>query len=334
MARIALDGLGGEQVGDEIPLAIQKFLKHYKRAELSLATSKNRFEKVKEALSNEDRQRLFFLDGPERIPFDAAPVAAIKKRKNNSISVAVDAVRRQDCEAVVSFGHTGAAVVAATLQLGLLDGVSKAGLTAILPNRRHFGLLTDVGANLNSRPEHLFQYANMADLYCSEVLKIDQPKIGLLNIGSEKMKGNSKLKKTHDLFENALFDFVGNVEGGQIFDGSVDVVVCNGLEGNMILKASESLANMLFESIHKKLTEKEEWNAVNSKTRWLVSSMASRHDPDSRGACRLLGVNGLVLIGHGNAREGAIYSGLVSAYQEIDLGLQPAICERLSRLKN
>lgn len=233
-------------------------------------------------------------------------------------------------EALVSFGHTGATVAAASLNLGLIDGVDRAGLAAIVPNRNGFGLLMDVGANLHSRSAHLYQYALMAELYCSQAMGLEKPKIGLLNIGEEEGKGDNTLIEAFDLLNRGPFHFVGNVEGGQIFDGTVDAVITNGMTGNMILKSAESLANVLFESLKAKLLDEQMGDLSRGRTRWVMSSLAQRHNPDSRGACRLLGVKGLVLIGHGNAGTDAIYSSLVHARLELEAGLQAAIGKRLS----
>ncbi|MBF0196125.1 MAG: phosphate acyltransferase [Planctomycetes bacterium] len=331
MAKIALDGLGGEAIEHHVAGALQSFLASEPEAQICIATSEEHFKQICSKLQKDFCERVELLNGPEKIGFNESPVQALKQKKNSSIGAAVQAVAEGECFALVSFGHTGATVAASQLQLGLLSGVSRAGLAAIVPNRGGYGLLMDVGANLNCKPEHLYQYALMADLYCRHGLAIPEPRVGLLNIGSERQKGDSFLKTTHDLFLQGDFHFVGNVEGGQIFDGSVDVVICTGVTGNMLLKSAESLANMLFESIREKLFANETQDDVSSRARWLISSLASKHDPDSRGASRLLGVKGLVLIGHGNAGEEAIISALSSAYREMRMGLQPAISKRLAQ---
>jgi glycerol-3-phosphate acyltransferase PlsX len=335
MVRIALDGLGGEVVAQESPFAIQKFLERHSDVELVLATTKDLYDTLKINLFKSSGEkvasRLHFVEAKDRIDFHESPVKAVRSKPQCSIVQAVDEVCHDRCGAVVSFGHTGAAVVAAQWKLGLLPGVARSGLGAILPNAKGFGLLMDVGANLKCRAEHLFQYGVMADVYCQWALGLDRPRIGLLNVGEEPGKGDELLQSTYELLkERADFCFVGNVEGGQIFDGSVDAILCNGIEGNMVLKSAEGLANMLFESISERLEDGED----GKKTKWVVSSVASRHNPDARGASRLLGVNGLVLIGHGNARREAILSALESARREIELGLQPALAGRLAKISN
>ncbi len=328
--RIALDGLGGEAVPEECTAAISEFFKENSKAIVCLATTAEHFKKVKSNLPADQQTRLEWIEADCRVEFEESPVAAIKSKKQSSISVATDALQNQHAQALVSFGHTGAAVAAARLKLGLLPGASTAGLAAIIPNRNGFGLLMDVGANLSCKPEQLYQFALMADVYSQKSLGIEKPRIGLLNIGSEATKGDTSLQATRELFQKGDFHFLGNVEGGQVFDGAADVIVCSGMTGNMILKSAESLANMLFESLKEKLEHSDSsWS--NTKTRWVISSLASRHDPESRGASRLLGVRGLVLIGHGNARREAICSALHRAAQELELGLQATMEARLAQ---
>lgn len=332
MIRIALDGLGGEAVPSECLPAIGDFLKRHNDASVVLATDDVHFAEVIDHLDVGIRARLLHAPAHQRVDFDESPVRAVKAKPHSSIAVAVDVMNEGRCEAVVSFGHTGAAVVAAQWKLGLLPCVDRSGLGAIVPNAKGFGLLMDVGANLKSRPEHLLQYAVMADVYCHSALEIKHPRVGLLNVGEEPGKGDERLQATYDLFASkGDFNFVGNVEGGQIFDGTVDAIICNGLEGNMVLKAAESLADMLFSSIEERLSS-ELLDEQAKRTKWAISSVAARHNPDARGASRLLGVKGLVLIGHGNARREAILSALESARMEVELGLQPALMGRLAKI--
>jgi phosphate acyltransferase len=319
--QIAFDGLGGESIEQSCVKSLEQFLKECTDVAVCVSTSEEHFSEILNKTDKNVHSRLSHIDGPEKIDFSERPVAALKKKSKSSISMAIHAVKNGDCKAILSFGHTGAAVASAQLQLGLIPGVSKAGLAALMPTTSGYGILMDVGANLNCKPIHLFQYGLMADVYASRIFKIKKPRIGLLNVGAEKEKGDAFLKETYTLFEKSEINFVGNVEGAQVFDGSIDAVICNGITGNMLLKSSESLAKMLIEEFRMK-------SAAMSHD--VVDQLAKSYDPDSVGASRLLGVEGLVLIGHGNAGEQAIYSGLKSAYNEIVMGLQPAIYERLA----
>lgn len=331
MIKIAFDGRGGEHVRDASHLALQEFLSEYEDVHVYMATSQSRFEVLLGKLEKKLHDKLFLLESKETIKFHESPIKALKKKAEASIVVATQAVLDEGCDALLSFGHTGATVAAAQLKLGLIKGVHRAGLATIMPNRKGFGLLMDVGANLNCKPEHLYQYAVMADIYAKSVFELKSPKIGLLNIGEESGKGDKFLNKTYQLFEEGDINFVGNVEGGQIFDGSVDCIICNGITGNMLLKSSESLAQMLFQDVQEKLSRK--LNAEKEKKQIaesLLQEIAESYNPDSRGASRLLGVNGRVLIGHGNAGVSAIYNGLCNAYRESTLGLQSVFEQRLA----
>jgi glycerol-3-phosphate acyltransferase PlsX len=240
---------------------------------------------------------------------------------------------RGEVDAVLSFGHTGAAVVAAQWKTGLVEGVARPGLAAILPNRSGYGLLMDVGANLKPKPLTLLQYALMAEEYCRHALDVARPKVGLLNVGEEKGKGDECRQEAFELMSRSDLGFVGNVEGGQVFDGSVDAVICGGFEGNVVLKASEGLASMLMDSVKKISSEGEDASRTlgGRLGEALTTQLSRRHDPSSRGVSRLLGVRGAVLIGHGNAKAEAIKSGLFQAFKEVQSGLQPALIDRLRK---
>jgi phosphate acyltransferase len=318
---IAFDGLGGECIEKSCPVAIERFLKENSDVSVSIATKKSSYESILQQINESVHSRLTFLDGPEKIEFSESPVAALKKKTKSSVSVAIDALKEGKSQAILSFGHTGAAVASAQLKLGLIPGVSKAGLAALMPNKSGFGILMDVGANLNCKPIHLFHYGLMADVYAKRILKIVSPKVGLLNVGAEKTKGDVFLRETYQCFEKGELNFIGNVEGGQVFDGTVDVVICNGITGNMLLKSSESLAKLL-------IGEFKGLSSTNHDSN--MEKLSQSYDPDSVGASRLLGVKGLVLIGHGNAGHQAVYSGLKSVYNEMVMGLQPAIYKRLA----
>ena len=332
MVKIALEALGGESVARDCCVALSLFLRKTPEVEVFLATTAEHYKVVEQSLPRDVALRIKPLLASGVVAFDETPVAALKHKPQCSIMVAMEAVRQHHCEAVVSFGHTGASVVAAQWVLGLIPGVERAGLGAIMPHRCGFGLLMDVGANIKSRPEHLFQYGTMAEVYCRWALGIERPRIGLLNVGEEKCKGDERLLAAHALMEKADYHFVGNVEGQQIFDGTIDAVICNGLEGNMVLKAAECLSKVLFEAVRREVIKDSLPEDAQRELSLDLERLEIRNHPDSRGASRLLGVNGLVLIGHGNAQAGAIFSALESAHNEIRLGLQPALIGRLTPL--
>jgi glycerol-3-phosphate acyltransferase PlsX len=324
MIRIAIDGLGGDFVPKSIAQSIVDFLKVEDQAVVKVATTPRHFKAVEGLLDPDLRDRCCLLDSQGSVSFEDAPVRAIKAQPNCSVVVAMDCLRRGGADAVLSFGHTGATVVAAQLRNGLLEGLDRPALAAILPRKSGYGLLLDVGASLKPKPMTLLQYGLMGEEYVRKALGLESPRVGLLNVGEERGKGDECRQEAFALMSKSDMGFVGNVEGGQLFDGTVDVVVCSGFEGNVVLKACEGLATMLFAVISEGVSG--DGARVQSD---FFDELHHRHRPSSRGASRLLGVKGTVLVGHGNAKGEAIKNGLFQAFREAKLGLQPALLDRL-----
>lgn len=327
-AHIVLDGLGGSHIETDAPGAIIRFLSLFPEDHITVVSRKEHFSDLLKTLRETQRTRLNHLECDQRINFDESPVAALKAKPRSSVALGMDVLKDGEGDALLSFGNTGAAVVAAQMKLGLIEGVQRAGLCALLPGRKGVTQLLDVGANVNARPEHLLQYGFMAEIFGTTVLNQECPRIGLLNVGEEENKGNERLKQAYELLKQSGLNFVGNVEGNQLFDDSVEAVICNGLEGNMILKSCESLAGMMVHTLRKNLEEKEDFSAENLHT--VVDTLEDRVDPSKTGACPLLGVPGNVLIGHGNSRKTAIFHALVNARKQVQTGLQSHLGPRLS----
>ena len=324
MIRIAIDGLGGEHVPESIAQSIVDFLRSEPQVVVKVATTSSRFECIERLLGPELKGRCLLLDSRGGVSFEDAPVRAVKSQPHCSIVVAMDCHCRGDADAVLSFGNTGATVVAAQLRSGLLEGLERPALAAILPREKGYGLLLDVGASLKPKALTLLQYGLMGEEYVRHALGLPSPRVGLLNVGEERGKGDECRQEAFSLMSKSDLRFVGNVEGGQLFDGTVDVVVCSGFEGNVALKACEGLATMLFSVISD--GSKGQVAPVESE---FFDELHHRHCPSSRGASRLLGVKGTVLVGHGNAKGEAIKNGLFQAFREAKLGLQPALSDRL-----
>ncbi len=324
MITLALDGLGGERVSRDCPRAIASFLKRNPDTQLLLVADATTHQLTREHLDKADLPRLQWTECNEKVGMSDAPVEALKRCPRSSIALCIEALKNNQVHAVLSFGHTGATVAAAQLKLGRLPGVERPGLAALLPNRNGTTLLMDVGANLQSKSSHLLQYGVMASAYLNSVLKLENPRIGLLNVGEEKEKGDRTLTLAHQLMTEYCPGFIGNVEGYQIFDGSVDGVICSGITGNIVLKACESLASLLMDALIHETTE-----AYTEDLHHFID----RHKADSTGACRLLGISGNVCIGHSNARGEAIHSALETTLRETRVGLQSALIERLATLE-
>jgi len=235
---------------------------------------------------------------------------AVRRKRRASVVLCAEAVRDGRCQAMVTAGHTGAAMVAAKLVIGAIPGIDRPALAATFPNRRGRTVVLDVGANVDSRPEHFRQFAVMGHFYAQEVVGISEPRIGLLSIGEEAAKGNDVVREAFGALAATGLNFVGNVEGRDVFNGECDVVVCDGFVGNVLLKAAESMAELIVGMMREELLR-------DSRTRlggWLARpaflNFKRRTDYTEYGAVPLLGVRGGCFIGHGRSNAKAIRSAI------------------------
>ena len=260
------------------------------------------------------------------------PATAVRRKRRASIVVCAELVRDGHADALVTFGNTGAAMVAAKLALGALPGVDRPALAAVFPNRRGRTVVLDVGANVDSRPEHLLQFAVMGHFYAQEVIGVPQPRVGLLSIGEEDAKGNEVTRDAAKALASSGLDFVGNVEGRNVFDGTCDVVVCDGFVGNVLLKAAESMAELIVGMMREELLR-------TSRTRfggWLAkpafANFMRRTDYTEYGAVPLLGVAGGCFIGHGRSNAKAVRSAIRRAAEYCDADLDSKIRDKVAEL--
>jgi phosphate acyltransferase len=241
----------------------------------------------------------------EIIAMDDSPVEAVRNKPNSSISVMCRMASKGECEVVISAGNTGACVAAAQLRMRLLPGVARPGIAVILPTFHGPVVICDVGANVSPKALHLEQYAIMAGAYAKAVCGISNPRVGLLSIGEEDAKGNPLTKESRKLMrDEPQINFIGNVEGRDLFKGSVDVVVCDGFVGNIVLKFTEGMAAGMFQTIAAELQE-EDPNLLE-QFKPVMKRIYQKHDWQEYGGAPLLGVNGYCLICHGRSDSKAI----------------------------
>ena len=268
----------------------------------------------------------------EIIDMHDAPAASVRKRKDSSINVAVKLVKEGKAQAIVSAGNTGAVVCATTLYLKALKGVERPGIAIVVPTLKGVSLIIDVGANIDPKSYHLFQYGMMGDVYCRAILKKFNPTIGLLNIGQEASKGTDFTKKTYGLFAQSRLNFIGNVEGRDLFNGRCDVIVCDGFVGNVLLKVSESLAESLSALLKRELGESfiTRIGALFSKS--ALKAMKREMDYTEYGGAPLLGIDGVCIICHGSSSAKAIKNAIKVAAEFVDHKVNQHIVESISRL--
>lgn len=256
-------------------------------------------------LSDDAKSRFNIVHTTEVIAMDESPVDAIRSKPDSSIAVMCKMAAKGEADVVISAGNTGACVAAAQLRMRTLKGVARPGIAVILPTFHGPVVICDVGANPEPKPKHLEQYAMMAAAYARAVCGIENPRVGLMSIGEEDAKGNSLTKEARKLMrEEPLINYIGNIEGRDLFKGVVDVVICDGFVGNIILKFTEGMAEGLFQTI---LAELQEFAPdLLEEIKPLMKKIYAKHDWQEYGGAPLLGVGGYCLICHGKSDVRAI----------------------------
>ena len=255
--------------------------------------------------------RLTIVHASQRVSMADLPVEAVRRKPDSSMRRATELMAQGKADAVISAGNTGAFVAAAHMVVKRLPGIRRPGISVVFPTFYGPVVLIDVGANVDSRPIHLLQYALMASLYARKVIGIENPRVGILNIGEESEKGNTLALESRRLIEKAPLRFCGNAEGRDIFNGRFDVIVCDGFVGNIVLKCVEALVSNMFQVIM------EEFKTLDPKAAAplgpVLKELRRRHDAEEYGGAPLLGVNGIVIICHGNSSARAITNALRAA---------------------
>ncbi|MBU1887727.1 MAG: phosphate acyltransferase PlsX [Candidatus Omnitrophica bacterium] len=266
---------------------------------------------------------------PEVIGMNEQPVLSVRRKKQSSIVILANLAKEKKVDAIVSAGNTGAMVCAATLKCRLLPGIERAGIGVIMPTLKGTALMIDGGANIDAKPKHLLQYAVMGSAYSQYILNNSSPKIGLLNVGEEESKGTGFLKEAFGLLELSGLNFIGNIEGRDLFLGDCDVIVCDGLVGNVALKASESTAHALIEILKRgfKSSLVSRLGALLSKK--ALASFKSKLDSAEYGGAPLLGINGICIICHGASTPKAIKNAVRVAGEEVIKNVNQHIIEKI-----
>lgn len=244
------------------------------------------------------------------VEMDERPLAALRRKKDSSIRVAVDTVKSGEADAMVSAGNSGAVMATANFVLGKLPGVERPAIATVMPALKGRFILLDAGANVDCKPKQLYQFAIMGEAYARYVLDIESPKIGLLGIGEEDAKGNELTKESFKLLKDSHMNFIGNVEGKDIFSGDADVVVCDGFVGNIALKVSEGLAETMAKMLKQELLDKVSGKLASFFLKRALKGFRRKTDYSEYGGAPLLGIGGLCIISHGRSNAKAIKNAL------------------------
>jgi len=326
--KIAVDAMGGDYAPEEIIKGAMIAAERSPDVHLILVGQKERIQTI---LSGSLPKNVSLYEATEVIEMDEHPANAVRKKKDSSIVVATRLVKLGEADAVVSAGSTGAQMAAALLGLGRIKGIDRPAIVTILPTPEGGKLILDVGANMDATPEQLCQYGQMGSIYATKILGIQNPRVGLLNVGSEEGKGNELTQKAYPLLKASPINFVGNVEGRDVPYGRADVVVCEGFAGNILLKTAEGLAGVLFQQIKEKITSNMVRKLGALAVKPGLKEIAQMMDYAEYGGAPLLGVNGISIICHGSSKAKAIFNAIRVARECVQERLIEQIREDLPK---
>jgi phosphate acyltransferase len=274
--------------------------------------------------------RVQVIHASEVLTMTDKPASAVRKKKDCSMVRAIDLVHEGKADAVISVGNTGGLFAAATFRLGRVPGVDRGAIATVIPTQNREFVLLDAGANIECKPIHLAQYAVMGSVYSREILRVKNPRVGLLSVGTEDSKGNELTLEAFKMCRQLDINFIGNVEGHDLFHETVDVVVCDGFIGNIVLKTCESLAMAIFSMLRHELTANPRRKLGALLARNAFRAIKKRMDPEGYGGAPLLGFNGAVLKAHGSARERSVASAIRVAGQSIQHQVNQSIAREIS----
>jgi len=331
--KIAVDAMGGDFAPQNIVegavLAAQEY-----GIPVILVGEEETIRKETEKYPGSDSLSLTFAHASEVVGMDESPLTAIRKKKDSSIKVAFDLAKKGGAGAVVSAGNSGAVLATAVFTLEKLNGVDRPAIGTIFPTLKGWTLLLDAGANVDCKAFHLVQFAIMGDAYAKHILKNERPLVGLLSNGEEESKGNELIRETNAILKKSSIGYIGPVEGRDIFNGRADVVICDGFVGNAALKICEGLAEAIGAMIRQELE-----NSLRAKIGYLfarhaVNEIKKKLDYSEYGGAPLLGVDGVVIIGHGRSSAKAIKNAIRLAHDFAQNNLPKLLVRNLEENKD
>jgi glycerol-3-phosphate acyltransferase PlsX len=331
--RIVLDAMGSDNYPEpEVKAAVDAG--HLFGEEILLVGNENQLQHRLDSLGGSSLVKI--IHAPEVLEMTDKPARSARGKAKNSMAVGMDLIKSGDGDAFVTAGNTGGAMANGLFRLGRIRGVKRPALTVLLPvaGGGHCAVL-DIGANAECKPEYLRQFAVMGSLFAERVLGKSQPRVGLLSNGEEAGKGNDLIRETYSLLNDSRLNFIGNVEPKELFGGEADVVVTDGFTGNILVKASEAVSKMLIDLLRTELTSGIQTSIGALLSKPAFTRVKKIMDPGEVGAAPLLGINGLIFVGHGRSDARAIVSAIRVARQSVEsdllAGLRSGIQEQLGK---
>lgn len=330
MIRIAIDAMGGDEAPRINVEGAIRALEAFDDVEITLVGQKDAMSPyLPQALPD----RLKILDTPDVIDMHESPVMAVRRKPDASMVKATMLVREGAADAMLSAGSTGAVLACGMFKLGRIEGIERPALAPVLPGRQKPSLLIDCGANADCKPEYLSQFGLMGSVYMQRVLNVQQPDVGLVNIGAEEGKGNELYKASYELMKQPQpYHFVGNIEAREVPEGVVDVLVCDGFVGNVVLKLIEGSAKTLLRMIKTGLMSSFRGKLAGLLAKPAFATVRKSLDASEVGGAPLLGVDGVMIKAHGNSDANAIYNAARQARIMVSGGVVAQIKEGLTQM--
>jgi len=314
MIWIAVDAMGGDEAPTHIVDGALAAVRHFDLG-VTLVGPSARLEAELARHPGADLHRVRIVNADTVVEMAESPAAALRRKPTASIRVAAEAVARGEAAALFSAGHTGATVMAAHAAFGMLPGADRPALAATVPTRGRPAVLLDVGASVECRPQHLQQFAVMGTVYARVAFGLEQPRVALLSIGEEATKGNELTREAHRLLKASSLAFMGNIEAKDLYSGAADIIVCDGFTGNIALKVSEGLVDMVEELLSEELSSTFTMRVGSLLTRRALRRFRRRVDYSEYGGAPLLGLAGIAIVGHGRSSAKAVRNAVAMAYR-------------------
>jgi glycerol-3-phosphate acyltransferase PlsX len=329
--RIAVDVMGGDHGCGVVIEGVRRALEGNKKiTALYLVGNQAKIHAALPTRGFRDH-RVRVVHASEVVEMEDKPASALRKKRDSSIARAAELVHEDKADALVSLGNTGGIFAAAMFKVGRIPGVERGCIATVIPRQGNEFVLLDAGANIECKPIHLAQFAVMGSIYSREVLRRRNPRVGILSIGREDSKGNELTLEAFKLCRRLDLNFIGNVEGHDLFKDHVDVVVCDGFVGNVVLKTCESLAVAMFSMLKRELTQNTKRKLGALLAQSAFSAIRRRMDPEVYGGAPLLGFNGIVFKAHASARERAVASALQVTAEAVQHHVNELIAREIAR---
>ena len=329
--RIAIDAMGGDYAPVEVVKGAVDALKEHDNIKIIFVGDSAEIQKELSQYEYK-KEQIEVVHTTEVISCNEAPVEAIRKKKDSSLIVAFKMVKEGKADAVISAGSTGAVLVGGQVITGKIRGIKRAPLATVIPTMKGVSLLIDCGANVDARPEHLVQFAQMGSIYMEHVIGVKNPKVSLVNIGAEEAKGNALVKEVYPMLEELdTINFAGNIEPRDIFEGETNVVLCEAFVGNVILKLAEGLSGTLIHAIKDGMMSSTRGKIGGLLVKPALKDTLKMFDASEYGGAPLLGLNGLVVKMHGNSKAKEVRIAIGQCMTFMEQGINEKIREQLGR---